>query len=68
MTRWVCLVQKTRAKNSHAWAPLTVLKIAAPQITHEDIILEPDGGTLNGNWRKFELLPNQIRSGAVLFI
>jgi hypothetical protein len=25
--RWVRLVQKTRAKNSHAWAPLTFKKI-----------------------------------------
>ncbi len=28
--RWVCLVQKTRLKKSHAWAPLTwILKILA---------------------------------------
>ena len=26
--RWVLLVQKTRAKNSHAWAPLSKLSIA----------------------------------------
>ncbi len=25
--RWVHLVQKTRAKNSHAWAPLRVLRV-----------------------------------------
>jgi hypothetical protein len=24
--RWVCFVQKTRAKNSHAWAPLKCKK------------------------------------------
>ncbi len=25
--RWVHLVQKTRAKNSHAWAPLSMVKL-----------------------------------------
>jgi hypothetical protein len=30
MPRWVPLVQKTRAKNSHAWAPLRAQKTWSP--------------------------------------
>jgi hypothetical protein len=35
--RWVRLVQKTRAKNSHAWAPLRKGEIT---IAHQKIILK----------------------------
>ncbi len=43
--RWVCLEQKTRAKNSHAWAPLSAMHLT-----------QSKAGVINFDLQKWETL------------
>ena len=61
---WVWFVQKTRAKNSHAWAPLSTIlsQVGHSQLIASSLLTDP---TLIKKENKISLIYKEIQKGAV---